>query len=160
MGRLRAAPVFTAVVLCTACAGGGTGPIACTQIGAEPGVSITIAENMAASIEDPVLEVCAPECRTHPVDLFPGSEAVNLGCDSTEPEGSCSASMRPDSTLVGFVRVDELPDGEVGVTLISGDRHYRTVGTPQLVYPNGRDCPGEVLQLSVTLDDGSLATRS
>lgn len=156
MGHFRAAPVYTTVVLCTACAGGGTGPIACTEIGAEPGVSITIAENMAASMEDPVLEVCAADCRTYSVDLFPGTEAVDLGCDSTEPEGSCSASMRPDGTLVGFVRVEELAAGEVGVTLISGDQHYRATGTPQLIYPNGRNCPGEALQLSVTLNDGVL----
>ncbi|MFJ6279606.1 hypothetical protein [Arthrobacter subterraneus] len=160
MGRFRAAPVSTAVVLCTACAGGAGEPLACTEIGAEPGVSITISETMAAEMEDPVLEVCAAECHTYPVDLFQGTEAVDLGCDSAEPEGSCSASMRPDGTLVGFVRVDELTAGEVGVTLISGDQHYRSTGTPQLVYPNGRNCPGEALQLSVTLDDGRLATRS
>lgn len=111
---------------------------------------------MAGSIEDPSLEVCVQECRTHDLDLQPGSDAVDLGCDSTEPEGTCSASMRPNGTLVGFVSVEELTAGEVTVTVLSGGKRYSTTGQPQLVYPNGRDCPGEALQLAVTLDDGAL----
>lgn len=157
MGGFRAAPALTGAVLCTACAGGGTVPLECTEIGAEPGVSITVAENMADAIEDPVLEVCTDECRTYDLELRPGSETVDLSCDSTEPEGSCSASVRPDGTLVGFVSVAELTAEEVGVTVISGGgNYYRTAGTPEPVYPNGPDCPGEALQLSLTLDDGAL----
>lgn len=159
MGGFRAAPVLTGV-LCTACVGGGTGPLACTEIGAPPGVSVTVAENMADAIQDPVLEVCADECRAYDLELRPGSETVDLGCDSTEPEGSCSASVRPDGTLVGFVNVDELTAEEVGVTVISGGSYYRTAATPELVYPNGPDCPGEALQLSLTLDDGALTART
>lgn len=133
--------------------------MACTEIGAPPGISITVAKDMAESIESPMLEVCTDECRTYDLELQPGSEAVDLGCDSGGPEGSCSASMRPNGTLVGFVDIEELPSGEVGVTLISGDEHYSTTGKPRLVYPNGPDCPGEALQLSLTLGDGVL-TRS
>lgn len=156
MGRFRAAPALTAVVLSTACAGGGAGPLACTEIGASPGISITVAESMAASIEDPKLEICQDECRTYDLELQPGSETVDLGCDSTEPEGSCSASVRPNGTLVGFVVVDQLTSGEVAVSLLSGSERYSTTGVPELVYPNGRGCPGEALQLSLTLDDGAL----
>lgn len=160
MGGFRAAPVLTGVVLCTACVGGGTGPLACTEIGAEPGISVTVAENMADAIQDPVLEVCIDECRTYDLELRPGSETVDLGCDSTEPAGSCSASVRPDGTLVGFVSVDELAAEEVGVTVISGGKYYRTAATPEVVYPNGPDCPGQALQLSLTLDDGALTART
>jgi hypothetical protein len=111
---------------------------------------------MADAIEDPVLEICTDECRTYDLELRPGSETVDLGCDSTEPEGSCSASVRPDGTLVGFVRIDGLTAEEVGVTVISGGNYYRTAGTPEMVHPNGPDCPGEAAQLSLTLDDGAL----
>ena len=156
MGRFRAAPALTAVVLCTACAGGGAGPLACTEIGASPGVSITVAESMARSIEDPKLEICDDGCRTYDLALQPGSETVDLGCDSTEPEGSCSASARPNGTLVGFVVVDQLAAEEVAVTVLSGGERYSTTGTPEWVYPNGPDCPGEALQLSLTLDDDAL----
>jgi hypothetical protein len=156
MGRFRAAPAFTAVVLCTACAGSGAGPLACTEIGASSGISITVAKSMAGSIEDPKLEICDGGCRAYELELQPGSETVDLGCDTTELEGSCSASMRPNGTLVGFVVDDRLTTGEVSVTLLSGSERYSTTGTPELVYPNGRGCPGEALQLSLTLDDGAL----
>lgn len=156
MAPFRAAPAFTAVMLCTACAGSGAGPPACTEIGASPGVSITVGESMADSIEDPKLEVCDDGCRTYDLELQPGTDAVDLGCDSPEPGGSCSASMGPNGTLVGFVVDDQLTSREVAVSLLSGSERYSTTGTPELVYPNGRDCPGEALQLSLTLDDGAL----
>lgn len=111
---------------------------------------------MAGSIEDPALEVCVNECRTYHLDLQPGTDTVDLGCDSTEPEGTCSASMRPNGTLVGFVPVEELTAEEVTVTMLSGGERYSATGQPQLVYPNGHSCPGEALQLAVTLDDGAL----
>lgn len=158
MGRLRAAPAVIVVALCTACAGGGGNALVCTDIGASPGISITVSRSMADSIKDAAVEVCANECRTHDLDLQPGSDAVDLGCDSTEPEGTCSASMRPNGTLVGFVPVEDLTAGEVTVTVLSGGERYGTTGQPQLVYPNGRDCPGEALQLAVMLDDGALTT--
>lgn len=160
MGRYSAAPVFTAVVLCTACAGGSAGPPACTEIGASPGISVLVAEAMARSIEDPALEVCIDECRTYALDLHPGSDTVDLGCDSAEPEGTCSASMRPNGTLVGFVPVEEITAGEVTVTVLTGGERYSTTGEPEMVYPNGRSCPGEALQLAVTLDDGALTAAS
>lgn len=131
-------------------------PVACTEIGASPGISITVAQSMTGAIEDPKLEICHDECRTYELELHPGSDTVDLGCDSTEPEGSCSASMRPNGTLVGFVVVDQLTSGEVTVNLLSGSERYSTTGAPELVYPNGAGCPGEALQLSLTLDDGAL----
>ena len=157
MGFIRAAPALTAAVLCTACAGGGASPLACTEIGAEPGVSVTVGEDMADAIENPVLEVCIDGCRTYQLELHPGSETVDLGCDSDEPDGSCAGSARPNGTLVGFVSVDGLTAEEIGVTVISGGQYYRTAATPEVVYPNGRGCPGEALQLSLTLDRGALS---
>lgn len=157
MGPFGHGSVLTAVVLCTACAGaGGGGQLACTQIAAQPGISITVAQSMAGSIVDPTLEICDDECRTYDLALEPGSDSVDLGCDSPEPEGSCSASVRPNGTLVGFVVVDQLGPGPVEVSLLSGADRYSTTGTPQLVYPNGPGCPGEALQLPLTLDDGTL----
>lgn len=157
MGLLRATPVLACVVFCTACAGGGAGPVACTEIGASSGISITVGESMANTLADPTLEICDDACRTYELDLRPGSETVDLGCDSTEPEGTCSASVRPNGTLVGFV-VDQLTAEEVTVAVLSEGERYSTTGTPEWVYPNGRNCPGEALQLSLTLDDGVLTT--
>lgn len=158
MGRFLTAPAVTAVVLCSACAGSGVAPLACTEIGASPGISITVTEGMADSMKDPALEICDDGCRTYELDLRPGSDTVDLGCDSTAPDGSCSASMRPNGTLVGFVPVDRFTGGQIEVTLQTGEEQYSTSGTPVLVYPNGPDCPGEALQLSLTLDDGALTT--
>lgn len=111
---------------------------------------------MAGSMADPKLEICDDGCRTYRLNLRPESESVNLGCDSTDPEGSCSASMRPNGTLVGFVVDDRLTSGETAVSLLSGSERYSATGTPELVYPNGQDCPGEALQLSLTLHGGAL----
>lgn len=111
---------------------------------------------MAGTMQEPKLQVCDGRCRTYDLELHPGSDAVDLGCDTTGPEGSCSASMRPNGTLVGFVVDDQLTAGETEVSLLSGGERYSTTGVPQLVYPNGPACPGAALQLSVTLDDGGL----
>lgn len=157
MVHFRFASVLTAVVVCSACAGaGGAGQNACTEIGASPGVGVTVSAAMAGSIKDAVLEVCAEQCRTHQLELYPGSDSVDLGCDDEDPESSCSASVRPNGTLVGFVVVDDLPEAPVGVTLVSGDEQYSTTATPEQVYPNGPDCPGAALQLSLMLNDGAL----
>ena len=156
MGYLRAAPSFIAVLLCTACAGVGAGPLLCTEMGAEPGISVTVAENMAQSAEAAMLEVCDDGCRTYELELRPGSETVDLGCDSSEPEGSCSGEVRPNGTLVGFVVIEQLPDHELEVAILAGGKRYSALGTPKPVYPNGPDCPGSALQLSITLDNGAL----
>lgn len=126
-------------------------------MGASPGISITVAESMASAVEDPTLEICDDDCRTYELELQPGSETVDLGCDSTEQEGSCSASVRPNGTLVGFVIVDQLTSAELEVTLLSGGERYTATGAAAPVYPNGPDCPSEALQLSLTLDDGALS---
>lgn len=156
MGSIRAARALTAAVLCTACAGGSADPVACTEIGAAPGISLTVAENMADMATDAQLVVCDDDCRTYDLDLQPGSETVDLGCDSSEPEGSCSGVVQPNGTLVGFVVVEQLPVHEVEVSVLSAGRRFSTTGTPEPVYPNGPDCPGSALQLSLTLNDGAL----
>lgn len=156
MGCIRAAPALTTAVLCTACAGSGADPLACTEIGAEPGISVTVAENMAGSTAGAQLEVCDDTCRTFDLDLQPGSETVDLGCDSSEPEGSCSGVVRPNGTLVGFVVVEQLPVHDVEVSVLSEGQRFSATGTPQPVYPNGPDCPGSALQLSLTLANGVL----
>lgn len=159
MGRLRHTPLLT-VVLCTACAGaGGSAPLACTAIGASSGIGITVAAGMADSVRDPAMKVCGDTCETYALDLRPGSETVDLGCGSSGPDGSCSASVRPNGSLVGFLVIEQLDPRPLQVTLIAGDESYSTSGTAQTVHPNGPGCPGQALQLSLTLDAGELTVR-
>lgn len=140
-------------------AGGGTG-LACTEIGAPKGVSVTIPAETAPSVHSAQLEICGEECRVYPVQLMPGSDTVDLGCDGTTPDSTCSASSTPNGTLVGFVDDPELTLDEVELALTvtgsAGAVVHRLTAVPRLVYPNGEDCPGEAEQLTVVLEEDGL----
>lgn len=159
MGRFRAGMVVTAAALCAGCGIPGGPGMECTAAGASDGISVTVAKGLTLS--RPSLEVCDDDaCRTYELQLDPGTKSVDLGCDSDEPVGSCSASASPDGTMMGFVPTEELSGQPVEVTLMSAEEQYAVTGTPESVYPNGPNCPGEALQLLVTLDEGGLTVRS
>ena len=55
------------------------------------------------------------KCTTGPVELSPGYDTIDQGCDGTEPDAACSASASPNGTLTGFLDVAELPAGQITV---------------------------------------------
>lgn len=153
---LRAAAVLCAVPLAlSSCS--SMGP-ACTEIGAQSGVSVSVAGGLATVTESLAVAVCLDDgCSTAEVDLQPGSSTTLETCT---PDGVCSATATPDGTLVGFATV-ELPEEEVDadVTLRRSDGttsvHTFTL-TPTTVYPNGKRCGGGAVQGSLVLDDDVL----
>lgn len=157
MGELlRAAAVLCAVPLAlSSCS--SMGP-ACTEIGAQSGVSVTVAGGLAAVTESLTIRVCLDGgCSTAEVDLQPGSSTTLETCT---PDGVCSATATPDGTLVGFATF-ELPEEEVDadVTLrrLDGTSSvYTSTLAPTTFYPNGKRCGGGAVQGSLVLDDDGL----
>jgi hypothetical protein len=168
MGLKYPAILTTAVpallVAVTACGASlGSGGHACTEIGAAPGVSLTVARDFAPEVKAAKLELCwEGTCRRSAVDLYPGNDSVDLGCDAKTPEGSCSAASTPNGTLTGFVPVPRLPEGPVrAAATITHQDGTETETEPlaavtRMTYPNGEQCPGAAPQLGLTLDRGGL----
>ena len=104
---MRAHAAVAVLLLLTAC----TDPTSvCTEIGASPGVSVTVEKALATSLTGLALRVCWDgACKDYDVDLSPGSDTVDQGCDGNEPDAACSATAVPNGTLVGFVTVPALP---------------------------------------------------
>jgi hypothetical protein len=133
----------------------------CTQIAAQPGVSVTVERTIAATVSALRLTVCTAECVTRTVDLAPGSDTVDQGCSGDDPDDSCSASASPNGELVGFVVIDGLAAGPVRVAAEAVDsgrtRSYPEITTTAvLVYPNGPGCSGEAAQAAVRVDRDTL----
>ncbi len=157
-----AAPALLVAV--TACGASlGSGGRACTEIGAAPGVSLTVARDFAPEVKAATVEICWEDaCRRSAVDLSPGHDTVDLGCDAAAPEGSCSATSTPNGTLTGFAPVPLLPEGPVQATAtITHQDGTQTETRPletvtRTVYPNGERCPGAAPQLGLTLDRAGL----
>ncbi len=158
---LRSAVFGGALLLAGGCGAPGA-PIACTEIGAEDGVSVVVAAERAREVSGLSLEVCwEGRCREPELRLEAGSTTVDLGCDA---DGTCSGSASPDGTLVGFAPLD-LPAGEVEIrAAVTGqDGHTRVLApvraTAEVVRPNGPQCPGEARQLALTLDRNGLSPQ-
>lgn len=157
-----ALPVLLVAV--TACGASlGSGGRACTEIGAAPGVSLTVAREFVPEVRAATLEICwQGTCRRSAVDLYPGHDTVDLGCDTATPEGNCSAASTPNGTLTGFAAVPLLPEGPVraAATITRQDgteTETKALETAtRMVYPNGEQCPGAVPQLGLTLDHAGL----
>lgn len=132
------------------------GPRACTEIGAHPGISITLERAIDREPRDATVTVCdaARSCTDTAIVLQPGSTTVDQGCTGTGPDAPCSASVSPNDTLVGFVVHDALTAAPVAVTITlgSGPTEQRlgpfTV-TPKEFRPNGPGCEPVVLQAAV-----------
>ncbi|MHA7262362.1 hypothetical protein ACX80W_04055 [Arthrobacter sp. TMN-37] len=158
---LRSA-VFGGTLLLAGGCGTPGAPAACTEIGAEDGVSVVIAADRVRGVGGLTLEVCREgRCTQSEVALGPGSVAIDQGCDA---DGICAASASPDGTLVGFAALD-LAAGEVEIraTVTAPDGRTEVLGpvraTADRVHPNGPQCPGEAHQLLLTLDGEGLSTR-
>lgn len=162
--RLGGAVATLLVLLTVACTPAET---ACTLIGSVSGVSVTVERAIAADVSALTLRVCwdlsaaSPTCRDTAVELSPGSDSVNQGCDSPEPDAACSATVVPNGTEVGFGQVDQLPAGPVTIVATatgpSGPQRFPQAGaTAAPTFPNGPDCGAGGTQLVVVLDSHGL----
>jgi hypothetical protein len=84
--------------------------VACTEIGAPPGIAVTVEKAIAADVEAVRLTLCwDAKCDDYKVQLFAGSDTVDQGCDGNDPNSACSATVVPNGTKVGFAEVPGLP---------------------------------------------------
>ncbi len=136
--------------------------IACTQIGAPSGVSVTVDAEIARDVISLEASACwGGKCTTAPVELSPGYDTIDQGCDGTEPDAACSASASPNGTLTGFLDVAELPAEQITVRataqLSDRKRSFADASvTPETVYPNGPNCPGAGNQVKITISDAGI----
>jgi hypothetical protein len=142
----------------------GCGPMeaACTEIGAPPGVAVIVEKTIAADVDDVRLTVCwSGNCTDHRVQLAPGSDTVDLGCNGSDPHSGCSATAVPNGTKVGFADVPELPTGTVTITATvrrAGERVVLPMIDVQSkpTYPNGPQCGPQGAQAQVVVGASGL----
>lgn len=151
----------SAAVLGWLAAGCSPAVLTCTDIGAPKGVRVTVGPDVAAEVTVLRLDICQSSCQSFTVDLTPGSASTGSGCSPGDPDQTCSASSAPDDSLVGFVPVPTLVEGEVAVSGVlrtdAGERDLPgTVVRAALVHPNGDQCPGAGPQASVRLTAAGL----
>ncbi|MFC7625040.1 hypothetical protein [Microlunatus sp. GCM10028923] len=134
-------------------------PKACTAIGSVPGVGVTIDKAAATGVDGLRLEVCwkGDPCRDAEVELQPGTDTVDQGCDGDDPDSTCSASAVPNGTLVGFAQIEGLPSGPIDVTaiVIKGTKpqpESKATVMAAVTHPNGPDCPAGANQAKITID--------
>jgi hypothetical protein len=157
---MRAFAAGAVLLLASACTAPGV--VGCTEIGASPGVGVTVENASAATVTALSLRVCwDSDCTDHEVVLGPGSDTIDQGCQSDEPDAACSATVVPNGTLIGFVEVAGLPTGEVqiGATVRHGKRSARLpeVGIrAETTYPNGPQCEPAANQAQVTIGPGGV----
>lgn len=136
----------------------------CTDIGAPPGVSVTVAGALAQEATSGTLSVCAGgQCDEVPVQLFPGTAVGEEICEGEGPDSSCSVQMVPSGELQGFTDVPDLPEGnvkvlavlldETGTEIFTGDTFVET----PMVYPNGPECGGKAVQGSVRITESGIS---
>jgi len=167
---VRPPPVRPSVVavlaLALTLAGCSTPELTCTDIGSPNGVGVTVERTTASGLDGLELRICPGQsttrgCQTSSVALDPGSDSVDQGCDATEPDAACSATVVPNGSLVGFVDVAWLSPGPVTVmatTTRNGNRRtFPAIGvSAEAVYPNGRACGATGNQARVTLRSDGL----
>jgi len=157
---MRAFAAGAVLLLVTGCTAPGGVP--CTEIGAVPGVNVTVEKASAAGVTALSLRVCwAGDCTDHDVVLSPGSDSIDQGCEGDEPDAACSATVVPNGSQVGFVEVPDLPAGEVliGATLREGKRSAELPEVPiqaETTYPNGPQCEPAANQAQVTISADGL----
>jgi hypothetical protein len=143
-------------------AGCSTTEVACTEIGAPPGVAVTVEKAIAAEIKTVQLTVCWDgNCHDHDVELSPGSDTIDQGCDGTDPDSVCSATAVPNGTKVGFAEVPGLPSETVTISA-EVRRSGRKVMLPEIAvpaqptYPNGPQCGPQGNQAKVIVGASGL----
>jgi hypothetical protein len=153
--------VVVAVLLLAGCT--AEPGVACTEIGAQSGLGVTVDREIAAGVTGLTLRICdGSACSVGTVELLPGSETIPSPCPTDGgPDTTCSAESTPDGTLVGFVAVDTLPSGSITVsgTLSRGAKRAKLASaqvTASVVYPNGPGCDGEANQAQIVIDENGI----
>ncbi|MFE9748480.1 hypothetical protein ACFYOT_26535 [Saccharothrix saharensis] len=152
------------LVLATGCGLVEAGSAGCTLIGTPVGVSVDVEHPDAVSA---TIEVCWDgSCATPSLELYPSSRAVETTCTGTSPDDSCSARSEPTGGRHGFATLPELPAKPVTATLRLLDQSGSSLVdrnitlTPEMVYPNGPDCPAAGPQARISVGaDGSVTER-
>jgi hypothetical protein len=137
--------------------------VACPAIAQASGVSVTVAASHAPAVKALHLKACQDGlCREAELELAPGFISVDQGCtDGSRPDGSCSATSKPDRTKRGMLMLDVLTESPMEVTAsgtsIDGSPlPVRTLRfTPPGDYPFGEQC-GRFVSASVVLDEAGL----
>jgi hypothetical protein len=136
--------------------------VACTEIGASPGASVTVEKAIAADVAAVRLTVCWDgKCDDHIVQLLAGSDTVDQGCDGTDPNPACSATAVPNGTKVGFAEVPGLPTGTItiGATVRRAGKESvlpKIDVRAEPTYPNGPQCGPQGTQAHVMLGASGL----
>lgn len=136
----------------------------CTAIGTLVGLSVDVKHPDVAS---GTIEVCwDSSCATPPLELQPSTKVAETTCTGTAPDDTCGARMEPTEGMNGFASLPELPTRSVTATLRLLDQSgsllvdRQIVVTPEMVYPNGPDCPAGGPQAGISVAaDGSLTER-
>jgi hypothetical protein len=156
---VRALAALATVLLLAGCSPTG---VACTEIGAAPGVGVTVERAIAADVAAVQLTVCWDgDCHDHKVQLSPGSDTVDQGCHGNDPDTACSATAVPNGTKVGFAEVPGLPTGTVmvGATVQRAGKQRvlpRIEVQAKPTYPNGPQCGPQGTQAHVVVGAAGL----
>ncbi|WP_148088796.1 hypothetical protein [Saccharothrix texasensis] len=152
------------LLLATACGAIDAGGTACTAIGTRTGVSVDVEH---PGVVSGTIEVCWDDfCATPGLELYPSSRVVGTTCTGASPDDSCSARSEPTEGKHGFADLPQLPVKPVTATLKLLDQSGsalvdRNIAlTPEMVYPNGPDCPAGGPQAGISVGaDGSITER-
>ncbi|NUT53317.1 MAG: hypothetical protein HOV94_39430 [Saccharothrix sp.] len=153
------------LALTTACSAVGVGGgVECTAIGTRVGVSVDVEH---PDVVSGTIEVCWDgSCATPSLELYPSSRVVETTCTGTGPDDSCGARSEPTGGKHGFADLPQLPARPVTVTLRLLDQSGSFVVdrnltlSPEMVYPNGPDCPVGGPQAGISVGaDGSVTER-
>ncbi|WP_143674444.1 MULTISPECIES: hypothetical protein [Streptomyces] len=175
----RAIPL-AALALLTGCAGFVGDTHICTLRDAPSGFRVEVDPELANRVADATLTACWDGiCRQRtlqlretwseepPEPLTPGNPVMTTESPTATENPAVSPPQTPEPFIwPGFAVVDDLPGKPIHVTLVFTNQQGATVldrpisVTPQLIYPNGRNCSpgGHQAHLTVT-GDGSLIPR-
>ncbi|WP_158842747.1 hypothetical protein [Saccharothrix deserti] len=153
------------LLLATACGSTNAGDgVPCTAIGTPVGVSVDVTHPEVVS---GTIEVCwDTSCATPALELHPSSKVASTTCTGTDPDDSCGARTEPTEGMTGFANLPELPARPVTATVrlldqsgsVLVDRQIAV--SPEMVYPNGPDCPAGGPQAGISVgSDGSVTER-
>jgi hypothetical protein len=162
---LRALPLAAALLALAACGSESDGAgRPCTQIGAAPGLSLTVPDG--SRVASATMRVCwNGTCHDPRIELTPTSKTVSTGCDGDGSDAACGASASPDGGAAGFAQVEGLPKAPVQVTLKLRDSEGRTYltrrldVTPKATFPNGPHCGEGAPQAALTVANGQVTVR-
>ncbi|MFE4537302.1 hypothetical protein ACFRKB_19820 [Streptomyces scopuliridis] len=166
---------LAALALLTGC--GGSAAHICTLMDSPAGIRVEVHPELANAVADATLTACWDgTCRQRTLRLretyseespTPGNPVMTTESPTTPETPAARAPQTPKPfNWPGFVLLPDLPGKPIHVRLVFRNQQGATVldrpitVTPQLTYPNGRDCSpgGHQGRLKVT-GEGSLVPR-